>query len=143
MNFKSNHSRRRTGSVLILTLIVVALLTLGAMAFFERTFAEHRASVATGRQMQARHFAESGIEHVKVLLAQDPELIRQSGGLYANPNLFQNVLVADDPIAAFRGRFSILAPDMTADGYYGGNRSGLENESSRLNLKTVLLADQL
>ena len=32
---------------------------------------------------------------------------------------------------------------MTTDGYYGGIRYGLENESARLNLNTVLLADQL
>lgn len=140
---RRSKNRRRSASVLILTLIVVAMLTLGAMAFFERTFAEHRASVATGRQTQARYFAESGIEHVKALLAQSPELIRQSGGFYSNPSLFQNVLVSDDPTAAFRGRFSILAPDITTDGYYNGVRSGLENESSRLNLNTLLLADQI
>ena len=65
----------------------------------------------------------------------------QSGGLYANPSLFQGVVVNDDPMAAFRGRFTVLAPDLTADGYYGGIRYGLENESARLNLNTVLLAD--
>jgi DNA uptake protein ComE-like DNA-binding protein len=143
MKRHSTHHRRRTASVLILTLVVVAMLTLGAMAFFERMFAEHRATVATGRRLQARHLAESGIEHIKVVLAQDPELIRQSGGLYANPSLFQNILVVDDPLAAFRGRMTILAPEMTTDGYFGGVRCGLENESSRLNLNTLLLADQL
>jgi DNA uptake protein ComE-like DNA-binding protein len=55
--------------------------------------------------------------------------------------LFQGMLVSDDPLAAFRGRFTVLAPDLTTDGYYGGIRYGLENESSRLNLNTVLLAD--
>ncbi len=143
MNRRSTSHRRRTASVLILTLVVVAMLTLGAMAFFERMFAEHRATVATGRRLQARLLAESGIEHIKVVLAQDPELIRQSGGLYANPSLFQNVLVADDPVAAFRGRMTILAPEMTTEGYFGGVRYGLENESSRLNLNTLPLADQL
>ena len=49
--------------------------------------------------------------------------------------------MTDDPLAAFRGRFTVLAPDITTDGYYGGIRYGLENESSRLNLNTVLLAD--
>jgi DNA uptake protein ComE-like DNA-binding protein len=44
-------------------------------------------------------------------------------------------------MAAFRGRFTFFAPDLTADGYYGGIRYGLENESARLNLNTVLLAD--
>jgi type II secretory pathway component PulK len=134
-------SNRRGGSVLLLTLIVVALLTLGAMSFFERMFAERRASDAFGRQLQARHLAETGVEYIKAVAAQSPAILLESGGLYANPSLFQGMLVTDDPVAAFRGRFTVLAPDLTTDGYYGGIRYGLENESSRLNLNTVLLAD--
>ena len=131
----------RQGSALLLTLIVVAMLTLGAGAFFERMFAEHQAERAHGRQLQANNLAESGVEYAKAVLVQDPETILQSGGLYANPSLFQGILVNDDPLAAFRGRFTVLAPDLTTDGYYGGMRYGLENESARLNLNTVLLAD--
>jgi type II secretory pathway component PulK len=132
---------QRAASVLVLTLVVVALLTLGAAAFFERMFAEHRASRAHGRQLQARHLAESGVEYLRAILAQDPVVIQQSGGLYSNPGLFQGLLAIDDPLAAFRGRFTAIAPDLTTDGLYGGIRYGLENESSRLNLNAVLLAD--
>jgi type II secretory pathway component PulK len=127
--------------VLILTLVVVAMLTLGAMAFFERMFAERRAVRAYGRQLQSRQLAESGVEYVKALLVQDPLVTKNAGGLYANPSLFQGMLLVDDPISAFRGRFTIVAPDVSTDGLYGGIRYGLENESSRLNLNTVLLAD--
>lgn len=134
--------RSRGGSALVLTLIVVAMLTLGAAAFFERMFAEHQAERVFGRQLQANNLAESGIEYAQALLAQDPEVVMQSGGLYANPSLFQGVLVNDDPTAAYRGRFTIIAPDLTTDGYYGGVRYGLENESSRLNLNTIVLADK-
>ncbi len=137
----SHSPKLRRASVLILTLVVVALLTLGAMAFFERMFAEHRASRAHGRQLQARHLAESGVEYVKAVLAQDPLVIRDSGGLYINPGMFQGVTVVDDPLGALRGQFTVLAPDITTDGLFGGIRCGLENESSRLNLNTVLLAD--
>jgi type II secretory pathway component PulK len=138
---KSRSEFSRSGSVLILTLVVVALLTLSAMAFFERTFAEHRASRAHGRQLQARHVAESGVEYIKTVLAQDPVVIRESGGLYSNPTLFQAITPIEDPLAALRGQFTILAPDMNTDGLYAGIRHGLENESSRLNLNTVLFAD--
>jgi type II secretory pathway component PulK len=131
----------RAASVLILTLIVVAMLTLGAMAFFERMFAERRAVRAYGRQQQTRQLAESGVEYLKAMLVQDPITLKDSGGLYANPNLFKGVLLVDDPVSAFRGRFTVIAPDITTDGLYGGIRYGLENESSRLNLNTVLLAD--
>jgi type II secretory pathway component PulK len=127
--------------MLILTLVVVALLTLGAMAFFERMFAEHRASRAHGRQLQARHLAESGIEYIKTVLVQEHTTIEDSGGLYVNPSMFQAVTLIEDPLAPLRGQFTIIAPDITTDGLYGGIRYGLENESSRLNLNTVLLAD--
>jgi type II secretory pathway component PulK len=132
---------RRAASVLVLTLIVVALLTLGAMAFFERMFAEHRAARAHGRQLQARNLAESGVEYIRAMLMQDPAALEDSGGLYSNQELFQAILLIDDPLAAFRGRFTAIAPDLTTDGLYGGIRYGLENESSRLNLNTVLLTD--
>lgn len=131
----------RNASVLVLALIVVALLTLGATAFFERMFAEHRAAQAFGRQLQARSFAESGVEYVKALVAQDPTTIYQSGGTWDNPSRFQGVLVMDDELAPFRGRFTVIAPQLQYDGNYAGVRYGLENESSRLNLNTVLLAD--
>jgi DNA uptake protein ComE-like DNA-binding protein len=55
--------------------------------------------------------------------------------------MFQGQLVIDDPLAAFRGRFTILAPQMNPAGYFAGIRYGLENESARLNLNTILLAD--
>jgi type II secretory pathway component PulK len=137
---KRNH-RERNASVLVLTLIVVVLLTLGAMAFSDRMFAEHRAANAAGRQLQARQLAESGVDYARAMLMQDPLVLKDSGGTYANPSLFQGILMVDDPLPAFRGRFTLLAPDITLDGYYGGIRYGLENESSRLNLNTVLLAD--
>src|SRR3954447_14900646 len=134
--------RSRSGSALVLTLIVVAMLTLGAAAFFERMFAEHQAERAHGRQLQANNLAESGVEYAKAVLTQDPSTTQQSGGLFSNANLFQAVLVNDDPLAAYRGRFTILSPDLTTDGYFGGTRYGLESESARLNLNTILLADQ-
>ncbi len=127
--------------MLLLTLIVIAMMTLGAMAFFERMFAERRASSAHGRQQEAKNLAESGVEFMKVVLSQDPATMEQSGGLYSNPSLFQAVLVNDDVQSAFRGRFTVISPDMTTDGYHSGTRYGLENESSRLNLNTLLMAD--
>src|SRR5262245_18195685 len=113
---RKSKSEPRRASALVLMLIVVAMLTLGAVAFFERMYSEHQAGRASGRQLQANHLAESGVEFAKAILMQKPETIQQSGGLYANPQLFQGVLVNEDPLAAFRGRFTIVAPDITTDG---------------------------
>jgi len=141
MNSRSPKHADRSASVLLLTLIVVVLLTFGAMAFFERMFAERRASEAYGRQVQARMLAESGVEYLKYVLVQDPTLLYESGGIFDNPDVMRGILVQDDQQAAFRGRFTVLSPQLSDYGYYSGVRFGLENESSRLNLNTVLLAD--
>jgi type II secretory pathway component PulK len=132
---------RRHASALVLTLIVVAMLTLGAAAFFQRMFAEHQAERAHGQQLQAENVAESGVEYIKMLLKRDPQEILTQGGLYANPSLFQGVMVNDDSLDKLRGYLTIVSPDLTRDGYYSGIRYGLENESSRLNLNMVLLAE--
>src|SRR5882757_4095310 len=116
------HTADRRASALVLTLIVVAMLTLGAAAFFQRMFAEHQAERAHGRQLQANNLAESGVEYAKAVLMQDPDTIQQSGGLFSNPNVFQSILVNQDPLAAFRGRFTILSPDLSTDGYFSGTR---------------------
>ncbi len=126
---------------MLLALIVIVLLTLGAVTFFERMFVEHQASRAHLRQTQARYLAESGIEFIRTLTMQDPQILIQSGGVYSNPALFRSNLVIDDELAAFRGRFVVISPATSGAGYYSGIRYGLENESARLNLNTVLLAD--
>ena len=131
----------RRASVLLLALVVIVLLTLGAMSFFERMFVEHQATQAHIRQTQTRYFAESGIEFIRALVVQDPDTLQQSGGIYNNPALLQGKLMVDDELAAFRGRFTVIAPAVSEAGYFSGIRYGLENESARLNLNTVLLAD--
>src|SRR5215218_2076752 len=125
---RSRPSHARRASVLVLTLVVVAMLTLGAAAFFERMFAEHQAERAHGQRLQASQLADSGVEYMKVLLTRDPQQMQDAGGLYANPSLFQGIVVNDDPQADCRGRVTLFAPDLTADGYFGGIRYGLENE---------------
>src|SRR5437762_11957508 len=94
----ATHQRTSTGaprraSALVLTLIVVAMLTLGAAAFFQRMFAEHQAERAHGQQLQAVNAAESGVEYIKMLVKRDPQQVLTDGGLYSNPTLFQSVLV--------------------------------------------------
>ncbi|TWT67011.1 General secretion pathway protein K [Posidoniimonas polymericola] len=130
----------RRGSVLLVVLVVVALMTIGGMAYFDWSFIEHRAAQAYARQIQSRALADSGIVMVETLLLEEPLVLEQQGGLYQNPSLFQGVVISDSDAAALRARVSIVAPLMDY-GEYIGYRFGLENESARLNLNTLLLAD--
>lgn len=131
----------RRGSVLLLVLIVVAMLSLAATSFFHLMFHEHKATRTTARSVQARALAESGIVMAKYMLLLDPELQQQYGGIVNNPASMQGVGVLESDIPAYRGRFSILAPAQN-NGVYEGFRFGLENESGRLNLNTLPLADE-
>ncbi len=133
--------RRRNGMVLILVLVVVALLSLAAFTYSELMLTEHKAARMSGRQAQARALADSGLEVVKQFLSQTPEAQQEAGGVYDNPTHLHGLLVIDGAAAKGRGYSSIVAPKI-ADGQLGGVRAGLEDESTRLNLNTLLAADK-
>ena len=54
----------RQGSILLLVLVVVAVLTLGAYTFSEMMVSEVEATSMFGRQAESRAFADSGVELV-------------------------------------------------------------------------------
>jgi type II secretory pathway component PulK len=132
----------RSGFTLIVVLVVVAFMSLGAYAFSELMLAEYRGTIAATRTTQARALADSGLEVILATLAEDRQVLMDQGGLYDNETFFRGLMAVDDETAQGRGRIAIVAPQMDADGYYEGIRFGLEDESTRLNINTLLLADQ-
>ncbi len=133
--------KRRRGIVLIITLVVVAMLALAAYAFSELMITESEAVDLYGEQLQARALSESGVDMARLFLRQDWETRYQNGGTYDNAAMFQGRLVVDSDRAARRGRFTLIAP-LVDDGQLGGTRFGLENESTKLNINALLLADE-
>jgi len=131
---------RSRGMVLILVVVVIAVLSLAALTFSELMLLERRAARLSGRQAQARAAAESGVEMVRLFLAQDRQAQYDAGGWYDNPDRFRGVLVIDDEQARERVRFTLVAPGLE-QGYFGGVRFGLEDESARVNLNALALAD--
>jgi DNA uptake protein ComE-like DNA-binding protein len=128
----------RRGSILLLVLVAIIIMTLATGTYLALMRNEHVATRFGGHQQQVRMATESGIEYLRVFLSQDDETISLQGGLYNNPGKLQGVLVADDSLADFRGRFTVLAPDVV-QGYYSAFRYGLENESAKLNLSTIVV----
>src|SRR5262249_55173543 len=108
--------------------------------FAQLMFSEREGAVVSGRMLQSRLLADSGSELVKRALTELPQQSLEAGGLYNNAKRFQGVLVLDGSTPADRGRFSILAPDLV-EGQPGGARFGLEDESARLNLNTLLVVE--
>ncbi len=136
---KCSALHRRRGIVLILVLVVIALLSLAGLTFSELMLIERKAAMLSARQAQARALADSGTEMARLFVVLDRETQNEAGGWYDNPERFRGVLVTgeEDP-----GRFTIVAPDLNKDGVYEGIRAGLEDESNRLNLNTLMLADE-
>ncbi len=133
---------RRRGVVLILVLVVVALLSLAAYTFSELMLTEREATDIVGQRLQARAAAESGVDMVRAFLMLDSAARRDAGGVFDNETEFRGRVVIDDADEAFRGRFTVIAPLSDDQGYVGGGlRYGLENESSRINLNALLLAE--
>jgi type II secretory pathway component PulK len=139
---RSGTSARRRGLVLIIVLIVVAALSLSAYAFASLMVIQSEGTHLTGRRIQARMLAASGVEALRVFLMQDSAVRTESGGLYDNPAMFQGVTVLDEGTPEDHGKFTILVPAMDSAGQSAGVRFGLEDESARLNLNALLWIDQ-
>lgn len=129
---------RRRALVLVIVLVVVAFLALGAYSFSDLMIAHQESSELSTRQTQTRSLVDSGLDSVKLFLFSTPDIRAENGGIYDNPTLFRARLVLADEDPNFRGSFSVVAPMLDSSGNYGGVRFGLEDESTRLNLNTLL-----
>ncbi len=132
---------RRRAFVLILVLVVVMLLSLGAYSFTELMLTHEESAQLGGRQLQTRLLVDSGVEHLKTVLLQDEATRTDAGGIYDNPDTLRGVVVIADDDPNFRGSFSVMSPAMDDEGNLGGLRHGLEDESTRLNLNTLISAE--
>lgn len=134
------NSQPRRGSILLLVLLAVVIMSLATASYLTLMKNEHRAARNAGQQLQARQLVESGADYLCVFLDQTDLLIAQQGGVLTNPGTFQGRLVVDDLNQESRGRFTVIAPDVI-DGYYSGFRFGLEDESSKLDLNSLVSGD--
>jgi len=127
--------------VLVVVVVVISLLALGALTFSELMMAEREGAEVAVAQSQARALAESGAEMARFFVAQDADTQTQAGGWYDNSQKFRGVAVTNEGGVRGTGRFTLIAPSVGTDGRLSGIRFGLEDESARLNLNTVLSVD--
>jgi hypothetical protein len=132
---------RRRGFFLVLVLLVIVVATLSVYSFTGVMLAYDDAAYLSNDLVRARVTGESGAEAIRLILAQ-PKLSRyEMGGVYNNPNLFQAVGVSNQDPSNFCN-FSVPAPDLNEDGMLSGIRFGLQDESARLNLNTLVILDE-
>jgi hypothetical protein len=133
----------RRGVVLLIVLFVVVVLALSAYTFTELMLTHYEGTRHNARTIQARFLVDSALERIKVLLMYDEMTRLDSGGLFNNPMMFQGVNVVPDMDPAERASFTVLSPLVNPMGLPEGMRYGLEDESARLNLHLLLVADRL
>jgi hypothetical protein len=135
-----NHRKRR-GIVLVLVLVVVAILAISTLSFCDLMLNQRRATQTSGQQIQTRVLAESGAELARQFLDRNADDRADAGGIYDNSRRFRDVVVDDAADPRDRGRFTIVAPRIE-DRVIVGMRYGLQDESTRLNLRTILQMDK-
>ena len=130
----------RKGVVLIIVLVVVVVLTLAVYTFTDLMLVHNEAAIYSGRQAQARMLVDSGADVIRWSLTQPRSVLDENGGVYHNPSFFlaTPVALSEDPDEI--GAYTVLAPDY--EGITGSPiRYGLQDESERINLNFLLLAD--
>lgn len=139
---------KRRAIVLMVVLVTVAIIALGSYTFSDLMTTHHEATQLTGRQQQARYIVEAGTEFLKYMLTQDEESQLEAGGVFDNMSLFMAQPVSGvqdngtgEIDLSLRGNFTIIAPALDEMGYISGIRYGLEDESVRLNLNSLLVAE--
>ena len=103
---------------------------------------EHRAAQTASRQSQARTFAESGAEVARQFLDRHPDDQQTAGGLYDNSQRFSNQLVADDDSPRDQRPIHHPCAEDRRHRQSTGVRYGLQDESAKINLATILNYDQ-
>lgn len=127
---KSSLSR---GSVLLLVIVVVAMLTLAAYNFAQLMTTELEAASMYTLDVQSRCTADSGVEFVATLLGGRQV---QAENLFHNPQLFMGRVVSASPHLKANSRFTIISP-VESDPKSSGIRYGLMDESAKLNLNSL------
>lgn len=139
---KCKRSPSRQGFFLIVVLIVIAVATMAAYSFTDTMLAYDEATHLSGDRVQTQAAADSGIEAIRMILAQPPDIRDTFGGIKENPALFQAANIVSIQDGGRACNFSVIAPGMDETGRLGGIRFGLQNESGRLNVNALITLDE-
>ncbi|MDA7950750.1 MAG: type II secretion system protein GspK [Pirellulaceae bacterium] len=144
--FRRPYAKPREGFVLILVLVMITILSLLAYTYADWSVTENEAGKISSRQVQARLLTDSGIDYLKLYL-RDRYLDESEGiindeeedPLKNSPDIMQGIAVTQED-SSQSARFTILhaAEDSFNEQVLN---YGLQNESAKLNLNLLLVAD--
>lgn len=130
------HSRHRQGTVLLLVLVVAMMLSLSLYAFSESMLVSYEATQASLTQLQTRQLADSGIAAAMDYVGD--RQARRLENATNNPHRFRHVELTR--VGGEAARYSVMPSfQFTGD----APTFGLGNESARLNLNALPLANEV
>jgi type II secretory pathway component PulK len=139
----SSPSPPRRGIVLLGVLVVIVILALIAYQYSDRMLAEYQAASNAHRTAQARHFADSGVHYVAMLVASPDSIANNlSGNPFDNPTMFKDIQIPDAENLGAGGRFTLVAPldpDQSTTG--GAFRAGVTDEAGKININAFMKRD--
>ena len=142
---RSQHlSSRRDGALLLIVLVTVVILSLSAYTFTSLMQTEEEATRLMTLRLQTKYLADSGLDYTRMFLANSDATIQEKGGRWNNQESFSGIPVAAEVDGGGRiGYFSVVTYDIDSDGLAAGSRYGLIDESSKINLNTLVFSDAL
>jgi Type II secretion system (T2SS), protein K len=161
-SLQSNHPPRRKGMALLVVVVLVMLISLGAYRFSFYMESQYRLTRLHEERVQARLAALSGMELAAAIVEMPVAKRAVLGGLQNNASIFQHVamepLLETAPSLTEESvwRFSLISPRMNDDSKQSARAStelpgvqslsmrfGLENESAKLHIPTLLAWDRM
>ena len=128
----------RSGMILLVVIVIVALLSLAGYAFMALMNSELNSARQRGRDIQVQYISQSGISLVESVATLSQNERQWAGGTFDNPTLFCAASIDGDLFHSDSSpRLTVVAPKLD-NGRMAGIRYGLINESSKLNLAKVL-----
>ena len=135
-------SSRREGALLLIVLVTVVILSLSAYTFTTLMQTEAEATRLMTLRLQTKYLADSGLDYTRMFLANTDATIMENGGRWNNEERFSGIPVAAEVDGGGRvGYFSVVTYDIDSDGLAAGSRFGLIDESSKINLNTLVFSD--
>jgi len=133
----SSVSSNRQGMILIVVMMVIVLVSLAGYNFLGALYTENKAVRLRGDVLQAQNLVASGVDYLKATIV-NPPLQEDDFDLEGSEseNQYKGILVFGEEDDTFRGRFSILSPNLEAE-TPAKFKWGPGNESAKLNLHAV------
>ncbi len=128
---------KREGTIVIVVMVIVILLTYSCYQFVDRMATENIAAKTQTETTQLKTCLDSGEELLRALLATSTATREQLGGVYDQQKLLCRRIVYHRAVPNGRGRFTVIAPRLAEDKVIG-LRFGTVNESSKLSLAGLL-----